>query len=285
MNDRLKTSLDIEMFVYFKKNILMILIRIFPKLFRVFRVSIVNNISFLFFSLLNQNLFFSFAANSPPSMMVLTLVSSMIIAVLVVGFVVIRYIKSFRKTENFSSKDVSSYSVSRYWRRQLASNSFDQLIPSPTIKKKSKNDEGHQTIKSSFSWPEGTLVQQQQQQREKGPTNEESSSSTISSSSSLSNSSTMEQINEPSSLTFSLRWNSSTKSLWIRILNARNLRRCRSMNLLDSYVRIELISSESQGKQMSFRLHRTEERKFLLYRIICTNTNTHCQEKSSSCLR
>ena len=180
-------------------------------------------------------------------MMILTLVSSMIIAVLVVGFVVIRYVKSRHNFGDSSGKN-ASYSVSRYWRRQLASNSFDQLIPSPTMKK-SKNDEGHQTIKSSFSWPEGTLVQQQQQQQGRSTTNEESSSSTISSSSSLSNSSTMEQISEPSSLTFSLRWNSSTKSLWIRIINARNLRRSRSMNLLDSYIRIELISSESQGTE------------------------------------
>lgn len=183
-------------------------------------------------------------AHSAPSMMIFTIVSSMIIAVMLVGFFLLRYVKTHqRKTP---STEDGSYSVSRYWRRQLTSNSYDQLVPL-TKREKTKIDEEHRTIKSSFSWPEGPLTQQQTQPP-KTDRVDDSSSSTISTSSTVSNSSTMEQISEPASLTFSLRWNNTTKSLWIRLINARNLRRSRSMNLLDSYVRIELISSNSQGK-------------------------------------
>jgi len=87
-------------------------------------------------------------------------------------------------------------------------------------------------------------------------------------------------------LTFSLRWNSSTKSLWIRIINARNLRRCRSMNLLDSYVRIELISSESQESFVPTRTHIVKKNLHPVYDELFeyTNLNPKPTQKSYSLL-
>jgi hypothetical protein len=87
---------------------------------------------------------------------------------------------------------------------------------------------------------------QQQQQQEKLEC-----SSTISSTS-LSNSSTMEHFNEPTTLTFGLRWDEVIGSLFVRVINARDLLahyRNRQLTLIDSYVRVELLSTERDDTQ------------------------------------
>ena len=56
----------------------------------------------------------------------------------------------------------------------------------------------------------------------------------------------MENLIEPASLTFGLRWDEITKSLFVRIISARNLlihRHNRQPSIIDSYVRIELLST------------------------------------------
>jgi hypothetical protein len=170
--------------------------------------------------------------------MIVTLVSFLAaVAAAIAGLVMIRYYTR-RKTD---ARD-SSYSVSLYGRRQLVSTSVDSLTPSPVEKANQISHETTRIIKSSFSWPEATLLHQQ---------GKEKASSTISSAS-LSNSSTMEHIFEPASLTFAIRWNGITKSLFVRVINARNLlvhHRNRQPTLIDSYVRIELISTENDNTQ------------------------------------
>jgi len=183
--------------------------------------------------------------------MIVTLILSLLIVVFIIGLAISRYYTYYNRRKN-ESKDLS-YSVSRYWRRQFASTSFDSILTSPPIKTNPSSsiqdvNETTRIIKSSFSWPEATLIhqQQQQQQQEKAEC-----SSTISS---LSNSSTMEQILESASLTFALRYDQIRSSLFVRIINARDLfvhRRNRQTSLTDSYVRVELLFPEkdtSQGK-------------------------------------
>jgi len=178
--------------------------------------------------------------------MIVTLISSVIIAVFITGLAATRYYKYYNRRKN-ESKDLS-YSVSRYWRRQFASTSFDSVVSSPPIRNNQPNNqevnETTRIIKSSFSWPEVTLLQQQQQQ-EKGECS--------SANSSLSNSSTMEHILEStSSLTFALRLDELTGSLFVRVINAQNLLahcRNRQPTLMDSYVRIELLLTESDNTQ------------------------------------
>lgn len=177
--------------------------------------------------------------------MIVTLVSSAGIVVCVAGLLVIRYLTQSSRREKQPTD--ASYSISRYWRRQFTSTSFDSLSPLADRNDPEAMTETTRIIKSSFSWPEATLHHQQQQQQIKGEV-----SSTISSVSSLSNSSTMEHLQEPASLTFGLRWNEQTGSLFVRVVSARDLllpRRHRPSILIDSYVRIELIADESDRSQ------------------------------------
>lgn len=178
--------------------------------------------------------------------MILTVVSSVIAVAAILGLAIFRYYARASRRSQLA-KD-SSYSVSRYWRRQLPSISFDSSPPHP--QNTEETNETTRIIKSSFSWPEVSPLHKQQPPPEKGE-----ASSPMSSSSSLSNSSTMEQIVEPASFTFGLRWNETTDSLFVRVISARNLhlpRRQRSSNLFDSYVRIELISTSETGKHGIF---------------------------------
>lgn len=162
--------------------------------------------------------------------MVVTIISSVIIAIFIVGLAVSRYYYTRRQKQ----VNDSSYCVTRYCqrRRQRTATSCDNMIPI-SIK---TNQQLHETInetthiiKNSFSWPEVTMAQQQDQ-----------SSMTISSSSSTDSS-----FIEPPSLTFSLRWDENIKSLFVRIINARDLyihKRHRQPLIIDSYVRIQFVT-------------------------------------------
>ncbi|CAF4938442.1 unnamed protein product, partial [Rotaria magnacalcarata] len=58
----------------------------------------------------------------------------------------------------------------------------------------------------------------------------------------------MQHIYEQASLVFGLRWDETTGSLFVRVISAQNLfvhRHHRSPTLIDSYVRIELISTKN----------------------------------------
>lgn len=180
--------------------------------------------------------------------------STMMIAVFVVVFIVaivalfgLSVFRSF-KNRRLSPKD-ESCRVSRCWRRQLPSSSFDQTL---TISDKNRLISSHQSsrvIKNSFSWPEAILLNEQQQQTHRNFSGKDESSPTLSSAS-LSTSSTLEQIIEPASLTFSLRWNEQNKSLFIRVINGRNListRRHQSLDSIDSYIKLELMSKDETG--------------------------------------
>lgn len=190
--------------------------------------------------------------NPFPHAMVLILISSILIVGFIIGLAVTRYYTYYRR--KYQSKD-SSYSVSRYWRGQYASTSFDSLVTSsPSSKTNPANvDEINETtriIKSSFSWPEATILQQQQQQQA-----EKTDCSSTISSTSLSHSSTMEQILESASLTFTLRYDANLSSLFVRIINARDLfvqRHHRRSSLIDSYIRVELLCTENQSSQGIF---------------------------------
>jgi hypothetical protein len=186
-----------------------------------------------------------------PSTTVVTIISSLVIAIFIVGLAVSRYYTRRKK-----QVDDSSYSVTRYWRRQLASTSCDNFTPSPTINNNQSSQNVNETtriIKNSFSWPEANMLHRQQEEHAE-------SSSTISSLS-LSNSSTIENILEPTSLTFGLRWDEITKSLFVRVVSARDLlihRHNRQPTLIDSYVRVELIPNSTDNTEGSF---------FLIYRL------------------
>jgi len=199
---------------------------------------------------LHEYIIYSIISGDPfPLAMIVTLISSLIVIAFIIILAVSRYYTYYNRRKN-QSKDLS-YSVSRYWRRQFASTSFDSLNPSPPVKNNHPSteevNETSRILKNSFSWPEATLLrQQQQQQQEKGEC-----SSTISSSS-LSNSSTMEHLLETTSLTFALRWNELNGSLFVRVISAQDLlvqRRHRQSALIDSYVRVELISIEHDDSQ------------------------------------
>ncbi|CAF2757104.1 unnamed protein product [Rotaria sp. Silwood2] len=199
----------------------------------------------------------------------MAIVLSIVIVLFIVGLTVTRFYTYFKRPKK-QSKDVS-YSISRYWRRQFASVSFDSINPSPPISNNNsqtnqETNEVTRIIKSSFSWPESTLINQQKQQHEK-----EECSSTLSSSS-LSHSSTMEHINEPASFIFSLRWNETIGSLFVRVISAQNLfvyRRHRQPTLIDSYVRIELISADNdnntQEPYQSMRTHIIKKNNHPIY--------------------
>jgi hypothetical protein len=166
--------------------------------------------------------------------MVVTIISSFVIAIFIVGLAISRYIRRKRQVND------SSYSITKYWRRQLASTSCENFIP--TLPTSQVINENTHIIKNSFSWPDASMAHKQDQEKVEAST-------TISSSSSI-NSSIMENLIEPSSLTFSLRWDEITKSLYIRIISARNLfiyKRNQQPLLIDSYVRLELHSTSTEN--------------------------------------
>lgn len=179
----------------------------------------------------------------------MAITASVIIAACVIGLAIIRYY-TYQKGRK---KDFTN-NISKYWQNKVPSISFDSLHPSPPMSNKHSHSQTHQEInemtrilKSSFSWPEATLVHQHKQQ----PYEKDECASTTSFSS-LSNSSTMEQIAQPASLMFSLRWDEVKSSLFVHIIHARNLfvrRRNTQAVLIDSYVRIELIPTENEHNQ------------------------------------
>ncbi|CAM4762698.1 unnamed protein product [Rotaria magnacalcarata] len=193
-----------------------------------------------------------------PFVLILAIVASVVFALFVTGFIVTRFLINTNRRRKDSN--CSNYSIiSRYWRRQFASVSFDSINPSasanidPALTHHDTN-EMSRILKSSFSWPEATLLHQQKQQHDK----EEFSSAL--SSSSLSNSSTMQHIYEQASLVFGLRWDETTGSLFVRVISAQNLfvhRHHRSPTLIDSYVRIELISTKNDTAQEPYQSMRT----------------------------
>lgn len=181
-----------------------------------------------------------------PFALVLTVTSSVLLVLLIAGFIVIRFLNNANRRRQGSTD--ATYSVSRYWRRQYASVSFDSLNPSATNTQTSPtNQEANEIsrmIKSSFSWPAATVIHQTKQ-----PNDKEEFLSTISSSS------TMEHINEQASLVFGLRWDETIGSLFVHIISAQNLfvyRHHRHSALIDSYVRAELISTENDTTQGMF---------------------------------
>ena len=137
------------------------------------------------------------------------------VVLFIIGLTVTKYYKHYNRRRK-QSNDLS-YSVSTYWRRQFASTSFDSLTSSPPLKTNLQTgqeaNETNRIIKSSFSWPEATLLRQQQQGKGE-------CSSPISASS-LSNSSTMEHIFETASLTFGLRWDEITATVFVRVINGK----------------------------------------------------------------
>ncbi|CAF1028920.1 unnamed protein product [Rotaria sordida] len=172
--------------------------------------------------------------------MIAAIISSFVIVIFVVGLAISRYLRQHKKQTNDSS-----YSITRYWRHQLASTSCDNLSPSSITNEKQSHSIVNETtsiIKNSFSWPEASMLHRQDQEQTKR-------SSTVSSSA-LSDSLTMEHIIEPASLIFSLRWDEITKSLFVRIVSARDLfiyRHHRQPLVIDSYVRVELISTSMEN--------------------------------------
>lgn len=180
--------------------------------------------------------------------MLIAIISSLTIVGFLLGLIATRYF-THRKRRQCGLKN-STYSLSNCDRRKFASTSFDSLVPSPPVKSSLQtNTEVNETsriIKSSFSWPEGALLHHQQQDQQQI---KDDCLSTIS------NSLTMEQIYQSASLTFTLRWDPNLQSLFVRILNARDLlvyRRNRQPAIIDSYVRIELISTKSDQTQGKF---------------------------------
>ncbi|CAF0922745.1 unnamed protein product [Adineta ricciae] len=206
--------------------------------------------------------------------MLIAIISSLTIVGFLLGLIATRYF-THRKRRQCDLKN-STYSLSSCDRRKFASMSFDSLVPSPPVKSSLQtNTEVNETsriIKSSFSWPEGTLPHHQQQEQQQG---KDDCLSTIS------NSSTMEQIYQSASLTFTLRWDPNLQSLFVRILNARDLlvyRRNRQPAIIDSYVRIELIATKSDQTQellQSMRTHIIKKNSNPVYDELFEFPNLH----------
>ncbi|CAF4726409.1 unnamed protein product, partial [Rotaria socialis] len=91
-----------------------------------------------------------------PFEILLTIILSVVFALFVVGFVATRFLINTNRRRK-DSKD-SNYSLSRYWRRQLVSVSFDSINPSTstninTVLTHHDTNEMSRIMKSSFSWP------------------------------------------------------------------------------------------------------------------------------------
>ncbi|CAF1365036.1 unnamed protein product [Rotaria magnacalcarata] len=179
--------------------------------------------------------------------MIFIIISSFVIAILIVGLAIARY-----RIQRKNPANASTYSITRYWRRPWASTSCDNLatLSIPENKKSYPiHCETTGIIKNSFSWPETSMLHRQDQ------------CASAKSSSALSYSLTMERIAEPASLTFGLRWDEITKSLFVRVVSARHLfihRRHRQPLVIDSYVRLELTSTSTESNiSKTFPLMRT----------------------------
>ncbi|CAF3799329.1 unnamed protein product [Rotaria magnacalcarata] len=202
-------------------------------------------------SFLPSTLFINIASyilgHSFPSIMIFIIISSFVIAILIVGLAIARY-----RIQRKNPANASTYSITRYWRRPWASTSCDNLatLSIPENKKSYPiHCETTGIIKNSFSWPETSMLHRQDQ------------CASAKSSSALSYSLTMERIAEPASLTFGLRWDEITKSLFVRVVSARHLfihRRHRQPLVIDSYVRLELTSTSTESNiSKTFPLMRT----------------------------
>lgn len=200
--------------------------------------------------------------------MTLMLISSFLVAVSIVGLAISRFY-----TRRKQLADEPSFTMTRYCRRQPASTSCDSLTPSPAPR---HLHETTQIIKNSFSWPEVTRIAEQQQHHHGSECSSSISSSSL----------TMEPILEPASLTFGLRWNEGTSSLFVRIVSARNLVVHRQTSTpLDSYVRVQLLSSSKdscQGTRTSFLVVSFTSP---LYRRVPIDAHAHRQEEHASSLR
>ncbi|CAF1168807.1 unnamed protein product [Adineta ricciae] len=197
--------------------------------------------------------------------MIVTLISSLAITIVIVGLAISRYhARRQKQTKNLT------YSVTRYRRRPLVSTSCDSFTPSPTAAHDKLSmgvvNETTHIIKNSSSWPDTSLLSRADNKQIK------SSSLSSSSSSSMSTSSTIEHINELPSLTFGLRWNEINKSLIIRVVSARDLfihRHNRQPSVIDSYVRIELLSPETINGSLesipSMRTHIVKKHAYPVY--------------------
>ncbi|CAF1645474.1 unnamed protein product [Adineta ricciae] len=200
-----------------------------------------------------------------PLLMIVTLISSLAITIVIVGLAISRYhARRQKQTKNLT------YSVTRYRRRPLVSTSCDSFTPSPTAAHDKLSmgvvNETTHIIKNSSSWPDTSLLSRADNKQIK------SSSLSSSSSSSMSTSSTIEHINELPSLTFGLRWNEINKSLIIRVVSARDLfihRHNRQPSVIDSYVRIELLSPETINGSLesipSMRTHIVKKHAYPVY--------------------
>ena len=171
----------------------------------------------------------------------MAIMSLLMIIGFVIGLAATRYFSHQKRRQNGPKN--SPYSLASYGRRQFPSISFDSFLPSPPAhESRQPNTDVNETsriIKNSFSWPEAALLHHHQQQ----PNEKDECSST------MSNSSTIEHIFQPALLTFAVRWDEKLGSLYVRVVSARDLlvyRRNRQPTLIDSYVRVQLLSTEPE---------------------------------------
>jgi hypothetical protein len=184
-----------------------------------------------------------------PSSMLIPIVAFLLIILPIVGLTLVRYCTRRQQLAHHLSTDSLHGN-----RRQLTRLSCDSLSHLPILDRSLSNqtiDETMRTMKNSMSWPE-TVVRHQQQ--------------VTSSSSSLS---TVEHIYMPASLTFGIRWNPNEQILVIRLISAHDLylyRHCRQGTIIDSYVRIELVSSSTMSPSSQPYFHHLLR---LFYNLTC----------------
>lgn len=187
------------------------------------------------------------------------ILGTILIIIFIIGLLISRYYHQ-------RHKQVKSSSNVNHFPPRLTSTSCDQLsFPSQTL----VNETTH-IIKTSSSWPEANMFARQDQEQ-------------------IQSSSSSSQF-EPTSLTFSLRWDEKIKSLFVRVISARDLFRqkpYRQPLIIDSYVRIQLISANNETNPSSkiFLLISFFSSHSKTQRYIPIHANTYRQEKSSSNLR
>ena len=196
--------------------------------------------------------------------MIVAIISTCAIAVLLIGLAAMRYYTRRKNQANNSSDGII-----KYWRRQLTLKSSDNLTPLTITNDKQWHRNVQETkciVKNSFSWSGVSILHQQNQEQNKY-------FSTISSSS-LSYSSTVEYMFKSASLTFGLRWSEITQSLFVRVISAENLfihRLHRQPLIIDSYVRIELVSTSSENNNRQSKLvFFLCPSLILIHRLICS---------------
>lgn len=150
-----------------------------------------------------------------------TILSSIIIIIFIIGLFISRYYHQRHKPVKSSSNA-----------KHFSSRSCDHF---PLSTQTFVNETTH-IIKSSSSWPEGNMFSRQDQEQIQS-----SSSSQL----------------EATSLTFSLRWDEKIKSLFVRVISARDLFRqksSRQLLIIDSYVRIQLIPTDNDTNLTSKKI-------------------------------